>query len=78
VQIGNPVSIESEPLAGKAVLEIGSGRGDTTRELVALLSGQAGAKLIVTDISDTFFSIGSPPRRRRASNDSTHCLLRKG
>ena len=55
MQIGYLVSIENEPLASRVVLEIGSGRGNTTRELVDLLSGQAGARLIVTDISDTFF-----------------------
>ena len=42
-------------LADKVVLEIGSGRGGTTRELVAALSGQPGARLIITDISDAHF-----------------------
>jgi ubiquinone/menaquinone biosynthesis C-methylase UbiE len=49
------MSIEKEHLAGKIILEVGSGRGDTTRKLVDLLSGHAGAQLIATDISDTFF-----------------------
>jgi len=49
------MSIENEHLANTVVLEIGSGRGDTTRRLVNLLSGQPGARLIVTDISDRFF-----------------------
>jgi ubiquinone/menaquinone biosynthesis C-methylase UbiE len=49
------MSIENEHLANKVVLEVGSGRGDTTRQLVDLLSGQSGARLIVTDISDKFF-----------------------
>ncbi len=49
------MSIENEPLAGKVVLEVGSGRGDTTRKLVDLLSRQPGARLIVTDVSDRFF-----------------------
>ncbi len=48
-------SIANENLAGKVVLEVGSGRGDTTRSLVDLLSGQPGAQLIVTDASDKFF-----------------------
>lgn len=42
-------------LSGKTVLEIGSGRGDTTRLLVRRLEGQRDAQLIVTDISDKFF-----------------------
>jgi ubiquinone/menaquinone biosynthesis C-methylase UbiE len=49
------MSIASEDLVSKAVLEVGSGRGDTTRMLVDLLAGQLGAQLIVTDISDRFF-----------------------
>lgn len=49
------MSIEKEHLAGKIVLEVGSGRGDTTRMLVELLSRQPGVQLIATDISDTFF-----------------------
>lgn len=47
--------LDSESLSHKTVLEVGSGRGDTTRKLVDLLSGQSGARLIVTDISDAFF-----------------------
>jgi ubiquinone/menaquinone biosynthesis C-methylase UbiE len=49
------MSIETENLARKTVLEVGSGRGDTTRMLVNLLSGFPSTVLIVTDISDTFF-----------------------
>jgi phospholipid N-methyltransferase len=49
------VSIENECLANKVVLEVGSGRGDTTRKLVDLLLGQVGAQLIITDVSDRFF-----------------------
>ena len=49
------MSIEEENLSGKVVLEVGSGRGDTTRHLAALLSNQPGAQLIVTDISNAFF-----------------------
>lgn len=37
-------------------LEVGSGRGGTTRKLLDLLSGKPGVQLIVTDISDHFFS----------------------
>ena len=51
------MSIEKEHLAGKVVLEVGSGRGDTTRKLVDLLSGQPGTRLIASDISDTFFQL---------------------
>lgn len=47
--------IENEHLEGKVILEVGSGRGDTTRQLADLLSGQPGAQLIVSDISDRFF-----------------------
>lgn len=49
------ISIGSEHLAGKVVLEVGSGRGDTTRRLVDLLSGQPESRLLVSDISDQFF-----------------------
>lgn len=47
--------LASETLAGKVVLEVGSGRGDTSRLLVDLLSEQPGVRLIITDISDRFF-----------------------
>ena len=47
--------IDTENLLGKHVLEVGSGRGDTTRALVALLSKYKGATLTVTDISDIHF-----------------------
>ena len=46
---------EDETLCGRTVLEVGSGRGSSTRELVDLLSGQPGATLIVTDVSDSHF-----------------------
>lgn len=49
------MSIEDEHLANKVVLEVGSGRGDTTRKLVDLIAGQHGSQLIATDISDRFF-----------------------
>ena len=49
------MSIENENLNNKVILEVGSGRGDTTRKLVGLLSGQVGARLIITDVSDRFF-----------------------
>jgi ubiquinone/menaquinone biosynthesis C-methylase UbiE len=49
------MSIENEHPANKVVLEVGSGRGDTTRKLVDLLLGQVGAQLIITDVSDRFF-----------------------
>ena len=48
-------TIENGDLSGKTILEVGSGRGDTTRALVALLEGKSGTQLIVTDISDRFF-----------------------
>ena len=51
------MSIEYENLSGKVILEVGSGRGDTTRKLVDCLSGQSGSQLIVTDISDRFFHL---------------------
>jgi SAM-dependent methyltransferase len=41
--------------SGKTVLEVGCGRGDTTRQLVNAMAGQPGAVLIVTDISDAYF-----------------------
>ncbi|MCL5996590.1 MAG: class I SAM-dependent methyltransferase [Chloroflexi bacterium] len=44
-------------LTGKTILEVGSGRGDTTRHLVDILSGYRDATLLVTDISDQFFPI---------------------
>ena len=47
---------EDETLCGRTVLEVGSGRGSSTRELVDLLSGQPGATLIVTDASDSHFA----------------------
>ena len=49
------MTIEDEDLSGKTILEVGSGRGDTTRRLVDLLEGKANAQLVATDISDTFF-----------------------
>jgi len=49
------MNIDNENLTGKHVLEVGSGRGDTTRALVALLSKYTGTTLTVTDISDTHF-----------------------
>jgi SAM-dependent methyltransferase len=49
------MNIDTENLTGKHVLEVGSGRGDTTRSLVALLSKYTGTTLTVTDISDTHF-----------------------
>ena len=51
----NDMRIDIEELTGKHVLEVGSGRGDTTRALVALLSKYSGTTLTVTDISDTHF-----------------------
>ena len=45
------ITIENESLADKTVLEIGCGLGRTTLNLVSLLSGVTGAKLLVTDIS---------------------------
>jgi ubiquinone/menaquinone biosynthesis C-methylase UbiE len=47
--------LEAENLAGKHVLEVGSGRGDTTRILVSLLRRYPGTALTVTDVSDAHF-----------------------
>lgn len=49
------MDIVQENLSGKTILEVGSGRGGTTRKLVDLLSGQPDATLIITDISDKYF-----------------------
>ncbi|HSO11440.1 MAG TPA: class I SAM-dependent methyltransferase [Anaerolineales bacterium] len=49
------LNIENEDFSNKVVLEVGNGRGDTTRKLVYLLAETPGAQLIVTDISDKFF-----------------------
>ncbi len=47
--------ITNENLSGKVILEVGAGRGDTSRKLVDSLAGKVNSRLIVTDISDTFF-----------------------
>jgi phospholipid N-methyltransferase len=49
------MTITDEDLTGSVVLEVGSGRGGTTRTLVDALSRHAGARLIVTDVSDAHF-----------------------
>lgn len=49
------MKIEDEDLTNKLILEVGSGRGDTTRKLVHLLDGKPNAQMIVTDISDQYF-----------------------
>jgi ubiquinone/menaquinone biosynthesis C-methylase UbiE len=49
------MSIGPENLTGKTILEVGSGRGDTTRTLVTLLAKFPATTLIVTDIADTCF-----------------------
>jgi SAM-dependent methyltransferase len=49
------MDIADQDLVGKVILEVGSGRGGTTRKLVDLLSHRPGASLIVTDISDIHF-----------------------
>ena len=48
------MEFESIEFDGKTVLEIGGGRGETTRELAARMTG-GGGRLIVTDISDKHF-----------------------
>jgi len=48
-------NIKQESLSGKVILEVGSGRGGTTRQLVDLLVGQPGAALMVTDVSAIHF-----------------------
>jgi SAM-dependent methyltransferase len=45
------MDITTENLSGKVVLEIGTGRGSTTRYLVDLLSRFEGAALVATDVS---------------------------
>ncbi|MBN2385764.1 MAG: class I SAM-dependent methyltransferase [Anaerolineales bacterium] len=53
----NPIQdLSTRDLVGKTVLEVGSGRGDTTRNLVSLLAGKPGARLIATDLSDDHFA----------------------
>lgn len=59
------MDMTKQDLAGKTILEVGSGRGDTTRKLVEALSGQPGASLIATDVSDAHF-----PRLREAFRDA--------
>ncbi len=49
------MDITDQDLAGKVILEVGSGRGGTTRKLVDVLSRWSGASLIVTDVSDIHF-----------------------
>jgi SAM-dependent methyltransferase len=49
------IDVSKEECANKTILEIGSGRGDTTRKIVKQLAEIPSSKLIVTDISDTFF-----------------------
>jgi SAM-dependent methyltransferase len=49
------MSIATENLSGKVILEVDSGRGDTTRELVRLLAAYPDARLIAVDISDAHF-----------------------
>lgn len=49
-------SILNTDFTNKVVLEIGTGRGGTTRELVKHLSKFTGSKLITTDIYDGNFS----------------------
>lgn len=48
-------NIENEDLSDKIILEVGSGRGDTTRKLVELLGGKPNTQLIITAVSDRFF-----------------------
>lgn len=48
-------NLESEDLSNKVILEVGSGRGDTTCKLVDLLDGRPNSQLIVSDVSDKFF-----------------------
>lgn len=50
-----PMHLNQMDLAGKTVLEVGSGRGDTTRVLVDLLSKFPGANLIAADFSAAHF-----------------------
>jgi SAM-dependent methyltransferase len=49
------IDISDENLTGKTVLEVGCGRGGTTRELVRLLSEHPGSRLIATDLSAEHF-----------------------
>ncbi len=49
------MDIIDQDLTCKVILEVGSGRGGTTRKLVDVLSRRPGASLIVTDVSDIHF-----------------------
>ena len=49
------LNISQENLENQTVLEVGSGRGETTRYLADLLSRYDRARLIVTDITDQHF-----------------------
>src|SRR5574341_288043 len=49
-------SLFTEPLAGKTVLEVGCGEGNTTRNLAHVLAQYPQTRLIATDISDRFFA----------------------
>jgi SAM-dependent methyltransferase len=50
------MDISQACLAYKVILEVGSGRGDTTRQLVRCAAGQPGVSLIVTDVSNAHFA----------------------
>ncbi len=55
--MANPIfDISSRDLDGKTILEVGSGRGDTTRLLVERMKGDKEAHLVVTDLSDAHFA----------------------
>jgi ubiquinone/menaquinone biosynthesis C-methylase UbiE len=51
-----PLELPAEDLRGCLVVEVGCGRGGTTRRLVELLEGVPGARLIATDLSDAHFT----------------------
>ncbi len=55
--MANPIfDISSRNLNGKTLLEVGSGRGDTTRFLAKMVEREPGARLIVSDLSDAHFA----------------------
>jgi len=49
------MKLAQENLTGKLILEVGSGRGDSTRQLAWLVKRYPDAKLVATDLFDTFF-----------------------
>ena len=57
---------------GKTILEVGSGRGDTTRLLADMLAGVPDVRFIVTDLSDQHF----PQLRSDMENAGVNAVFR--